>query len=155
MTGLRIQLLGTFVATLDQQPLVKLSLKKAQALLIYLACHPEPHQRESLLLLLWSDMSQHAAQKNLRQTLYRLRQMIPKCPAAGNGRVVPLILSDRHTVQLNPQADYQLDVHDFTNLLKASKTHWPEALALYRGDFLTDFFLSDSADFEELSLIHI
>lgn len=34
-------------------------------------------------------------------------------------------------------------------LLKQDESHWPEAIALYRGDFLTDIYLPDWAPFEE------
>ena len=85
MPILSLALLGQISITLDDQPLVRLPTKSAQALLIYLACRPEVHQRESLMTLLWPAKSSHLAQTNLRQTLYRLRHELPQLPARKGG----------------------------------------------------------------------
>lgn len=149
MSELSLALLGSFEALHDGRALTHFRAKTAQALLIYLTCQPEPHPREQLMTLLWPGMPQPSAQQNLRQSLYLLRQAIPELVTkSGNGRV-PFLLADRQTVQVNPDGRYHLDVTAFTQLLQQGEAHWPEAMSLYRGDFLADFYLPDSAPFEE------
>ena len=89
--------------------------------------------------------SQESAQVNLRQTIYRLRQAVPEVSSKVDTALVPLIFSDRQTVQLNPDADVRLDVARFTWLVEDDPL---EAVGLYRGDFLADFYLPDSVAFE-------
>jgi predicted ATPase/DNA-binding SARP family transcriptional activator len=101
------------------------------------------------MTLFWPDLPQSSAGKNLRQSLYRLRQVIPELPARDGDGSLPFLLADRQTVQINPDATYDLDVLTFTALLRGPQKGWPEAVCLYRGDFLPDFYLPDSAPFEE------
>jgi DNA-binding SARP family transcriptional activator len=87
----------------------------------------------------------------MRQTLYRLRKLIPEVQSkhgdepvlSGAEVAVPFLLSNRQTIQINPDADYFLDVAIF------DKGNPAQAIPLYRGDFLADFFLPDSEPFEE------
>ena len=56
------------------------------------------------MTLLWPDMPLESAQVNLRQTIYRLRQAI-------SGKTdVPLIITDRQTIRINPDVEVHLDV---------------------------------------------
>jgi DNA-binding SARP family transcriptional activator len=72
MPKLSLSLLGLFAASLDDRPLTNFRTKSVQALLIYLACEPRPHQRESLVGLFWPELPQASAQKRLRDSLYLL-----------------------------------------------------------------------------------
>ncbi len=160
MPALSLALLGQVSITLDERPLSRMPTKGAQALLVTLACRPEVHHRESLMTLLWPAKSAHLAQTSLRQALYLLKKEIPHLyAAAGNGEV-SLLRADRQTVQINPDGNYELDVARFTQLVAclplASQPLSSQAVeslrtavALYRGDFLADFTLPDSAPFEE------
>jgi predicted ATPase/DNA-binding SARP family transcriptional activator len=149
MDGLALALLGPFVATYGQQPLLQFRTKAVQALLVYLACEPESHPRETLMALLWPELPRESTQGSLRQNLYLLHQAIPALPVRSGAGTVPLVLAGRQSVQIHPEARYELDVSAFLELLSHDPSHWPEAVALYRGDFLADFFLPDSAPFEE------
>jgi DNA-binding SARP family transcriptional activator len=149
---LSILLLGPTKITLDSSgDTAPLSFRtnKVQALLCYLAVEAlrQPglgFRREALMALLWPDMPLKSAQDNLRQTLYQLRKAVPTTGSHG------LMLSDRLTIQMHPAADYELDVAQFQNLLqeKPDQLALEKAAALYRGDFLANFFLSDSDDFD-------
>ena len=78
MPGLTLSLLGPFEAQLDGHQLTTFRTNKVKALLIYLTVEKErPVLREFLMQLLWPDTPRESAQTNLRQTLYRLRKMIP------------------------------------------------------------------------------
>ena len=144
MLNLSVALLGSFEAILGEQPLPPFRTKSVQALLIYLLCEADqPHQREALMTLLWPDLPLLSAQANMRQTLYRLRKLIPEVTGGDGDAVVPFLLVNRQTIQINPDADYFLDVDAFV------KGDPAQVITLYRGDFLVDFYLPDSEAFEE------
>jgi serine/threonine protein kinase/WD40 repeat protein/DNA-binding SARP family transcriptional activator len=159
MTVLSIYLLGPFRAELEGETLTDFRTRKVQALLIYLAAETQAHKRDRLLELLWPGLPERSARSNLRQIIYHLRQLLPDPP--GNGQ--PLLIINRQEIQLNPQAEVTVDVTQFQALLDQSQAHnhldlflcadcrrdLEQAVALYRGDFLADFYLDDSNEFEE------
>ncbi|MEM7134848.1 MAG: tetratricopeptide repeat protein [Chloroflexota bacterium] len=152
MSNLALSLLGPFEALYNRQAVGSFRTKKLQALLIYLVVESATvHQRDAIMALLWPDLPQPSAQVNLRQILYQLRQLIPTVEARTDLSPVPLLLSDRRTIQLNPSASVCLDVARFEKLLRyePSLIQLAEAIPLYRGDFLSDFYLTDSESFEE------
>lgn len=152
MEGLSLSLLGSFEATLDKQPIRSFRTRLAQAILIYLACQPERQRRETLMALFWPDQPQAAAQQNLRQNLYFLRQTIAEVAARDGAQSVPLILSDRDSLQINPEAAVTVDAKRLgvlLHLIRPEPNELVEAVNLYRGNFLEDFYLSDNTDFEE------
>ena len=159
MAQLSLALLGPLLVTRDGQPVTGFESAKVRALLVYLAVEADrPHHRDALAGLLWPEQSDQAARTNLRQALANLRQTIGDRAAAP-----PFLQVTRATVQFNRAGDCTLDVADFLGLLAACATHphrRPQtcascaerparAVALYRGPFLAEFFLSDSAGFEE------
>ena len=153
MTTLSLSLLGPFAATFNGRALTHFRSNRAQALLIYLAAERAyPHPREALMELLWPGLPQKSAQVNLRQTLYQLRQLTNNEETAATVETtVPLLLTDRHTAQLHPDVALELDVDHFSHLLQGNpgQEQLEDAATLYRGDFLCDFYLPDSAPFEE------
>jgi predicted ATPase/DNA-binding SARP family transcriptional activator len=152
VSGLSFSLLGQFAITVDDKPFDGLRLRPAVALCVYLVCRPERHRREHLMALLWPDWPPAAAQQNLRQNLYVLRQTFPEVAARVGRGPGPFLLSDRGTVQLNPEADVFVDATRFSQLLaqpQPSPIQLAEAVNLYQGDFLADFYLPGSEPFEE------
>jgi len=114
-------------------------LVKAKALLFYLACNPQTHSRASLAALLWSDLPETKARTNLRTVLSRLR------PDFGE-----YIIANRQAIKINPDTPYWLDVQVFEQgLSQASPSSMREALTLYRGDFLGNFYIQGALSFEE------
>jgi predicted ATPase/DNA-binding SARP family transcriptional activator len=134
-----------------------------RALLAYVAIESErPHNREKLAGLLWPNQPGVVARSNLRQTLANLRQAI------GDEIAQPPFLNiTRESIQFNIKANHWLDVTAFSTLLAASEKHlhrhadtckrcaqWlHQAVELYRGNFLDNFYVSDSWTFEEWVLI--
>lgn len=115
---------------------------KGQALLYYLATTGRPSSRSSLAGLLWGDMPEETARANLRLTLSRVRKALDDDLA-----------TSRATVDLKP--GYGLDITDFFRLVEGDKKpreSIPEAISLYRGDFLDDFDVSDTLEFENWML---
>ena len=147
---LTLSLLGSFQASLNDNPITKFRSNRVQALLIYLAVEQAntPHQRDKLLDLFWPGMPQKSAQNNLRQTIYQLRQAIP------DHNNIPFIIATRKTIQRNPDYPLHCDVTHFEALLTQSNQAWTEAITLYRGDFLEDFYLPDAHTFEEWATRH-
>jgi predicted ATPase/DNA-binding SARP family transcriptional activator len=152
MPGLRLLLLGSPRLEREEKPL-KLSRRKAVALLAYLAVTGEAHQRETLAVLFWPDHDQSRAHANLRRDLSVLNKTL------GDG----WLQIDRESVRLAQRDGFWLDVEHFRRLLAAYETHehpadevcsdciplLTEAVALYRGDFTAGFTLPDSPDFDE------
>ena len=164
MSRLSIALLGHFQVSVDGQP-VSFPTDKAQALLAYLAVESaRPHRRDALAGLLWPDQPQDKARQSLRQALFHLRQTIADSDEK-NGQ--PFLLVDRHSIQFNTASDHSLDVAVFQSLVHACRVHQHRRLGgclsclqrlrelvdLYRCHFLDQFFLSDSAAFEEWALL--
>ncbi|KAA3661266.1 MAG: transcriptional regulator, partial [Chloroflexi bacterium] len=167
MSTLSLSLLGPFQALLDKRPLPKFRTFRVKALLIYLTMEAtQQHQRDALMALLWPEVSQEAAQVNLRQTLYQLRKIIPELNEKSGDGTAPFLLVDRKVVVVNTAVSFHIDVTTFTSLLdKVSKHDHPnlltcdscqekltQAVASYRGDFLADFYLADSANFADWAL---
>ncbi|KPK11168.1 MAG: hypothetical protein AMJ56_06610 [Anaerolineae bacterium SG8_19] len=165
MADLSLGVFGPFQGNLGTAPLPGFRTLKVQALLVYLAIEQDPHSRESLMTLLWPGLPERSARGNLRQIIYYLRKMIPEVTSresGGNG-LVPLFIANRSTIQLNPVAAIEVDAHHFESCLQSSQNHihldllacrdcryqLEKAIGLYRGDFLEDFYLDDSNEFEE------
>ncbi|MEM7336689.1 MAG: BTAD domain-containing putative transcriptional regulator [Chloroflexota bacterium] len=144
---LQLSLLGSLTVQWAQRPLSKLTAQKVQALLIYLAVESNRvHQRDSLMALFWPDYPQKSAQQSLRQTLYLIKQALPSSEIDA-----PFILTERITVAWNPDAPLSLDVLRFEQLFANDRfpNEWQQAVDLYSGHFLADFYLPDSEPFEE------
>jgi DNA-binding SARP family transcriptional activator len=163
MAQLVLSLLGPLQATLDGVPVAGFESQKMRALLAYLSLEADrPHARDALAGLLWPNQIDQDARNNLRQALANLRQALDDQRATP-----PYLRITRDTVQFNRASDHQIDVVVFSDHLTACDQHLhrhPEtcrscgqrlqqAAALYRGSFLDQFFLNDSAAFEEWVLL--
>jgi adenylate cyclase len=156
MARLTIHLLGPVQVTLDGQPIAGFETEKGRASLAYLAAEPDrTHRREALAEMFWPGRAEGAARANLRHTLARLRQVI-----GDRGAEPPFLVPTRHTIRLNGSTDAWIDVAAFSALLPGHQPIGPAtnphtvhqleaAVRLYRGPFLEDLSLPDSADFEE------
>ena len=162
MSQLTLSFLGQCQVVLEGEPITGFRTQKVQALLACLAVEPQTaHRRERLMTLLWPGMPETSARANLRQILFHLRQAIPDF--AANGAVVPLLIANRHTIQLNPEARVAIDTEQFAALLVQVQRHehvdllschacyqtLQTAVSLYQGAFLANFYLDDSNEFEE------
>lgn len=148
----KISLLGSFqVFTGDQKP-VQFVADSSRALLAYLAASPDvPHSRESLASLIWPDHNRSSGFNNLRQALKRLKDSV-----GDDVTETPLVLTEKKTIQINPEAKLWVDVQSFEEaILNAQQARiedsipfFEDALYLYRGEFLNDFHIK-SYPFEE------
>jgi predicted ATPase/DNA-binding SARP family transcriptional activator len=154
---LRLRFLGGCEISLPDGP-VHLETAKTRALLVYLACNPSPQPRHTLMGLLWGELPEANARRNLRRALWNLRRQL------SNPALPPPIFSDRETVCFNREFAHWSDVETFetacSHLDPAPPTAAPglhrdqarQAADLYKGEFLEGFFVDDAAAFEEWSL---
>ncbi len=128
MTGLRLTLLGGFTAHLDATEPLAIPMRRAQALLAYLAVPSrQTHPRDKLAALLWGDLPREEARARLRHTLFAIRR------ALGNSSALRM---DSDTVMLEPRA-LTVDVSEFERLATSrDRARLEDAVALYRGEFL-------------------
>ena len=110
-----------------------LSQPKRLALLAYLATpgSREFHRRDELLAVFWPEHDQERARAALNRAIYYLRQSLGSSVIVSRGDDEIALASDA----------IWCDAAAFEEAIVA-KDH-ARALALYRGDFLTGFFVSD------------
>jgi DNA-binding SARP family transcriptional activator len=134
---LSIALLGPPQILRDGNPL-KVPRRKSRALLYYVAAQDVPVTREQILAFFWPDDNRAAAQQLLRTSLYGLRKALGEA-----------LLISEEVVTLH--ADTRIDIRDFEAALMAASPDIASltgALALYRGEFLADFYLPDTVAFD-------
>ncbi len=141
--SLKLHLMGAFTLELNGRPLTQLRSQTTEALLIYLLAHKQPVRREFLADFFWDGRSQTQAAANLRAVLSSLRK-----------HLADYLTITRHTVAFNHEQPYWVDAFVLEKTLQIElRTDTPsienleKALALYRGDFLTGFHLSESPGF--------
>ncbi len=140
---LRIKLLGSPSVMVGDQPLVGFVSIKSQALLYYLAATEESHRRDVLAALLWGDVPDATARKNLRDVLSNLRQLIG-----------PFLAITRQEVGLNADAPINCDSQALLRTVQSARSLEPLAAAveLHEGVFLDGFHVPNAPLFEEWML---
>ena len=141
MAMVRLSTLGALDLTAESQTAELrhlLQQPKRIGLLVYLRLHASrgPVRRDTLLGMFWPDLPQDRARRALSQALYVLRQSL------GNGLVDT---TGQETVSVDASGIW-CDVAQFEEALTRGIRE--DALALYHGDFLDGFFLSDAPEFE-------
>ena len=149
--SLTVTTLGRLDIRWKGQPVPGLTLRKTQALLVYLAMNPRPHDRGRLAGLLWGDRPEEQARRNLRHALCELRRHLG--PALLDG--------DRLSIGLSPDIPCQVDALIFQAEIERARSarrgreseaaigHLQAAVALYQGEFLAGFDLPGCPEFEE------
>ncbi|HKF38127.1 MAG TPA: hypothetical protein VKB35_14630, partial [Ktedonobacteraceae bacterium] len=138
------------------------ALRKAQALLLYLAVEGGLHPRSKLAALLWPGSESHDARTALRNALTLLRGLLADANASAADH--SHLLSERELLGLDPQVPLELDltvVQQAWKEAQALSTIPPEpqraalvaqlqqALSLVRGPFLDGFWLREETAFDE------
>lgn len=142
-TQLTIRLFGPPEIQVAGVPLLTLHNYKARALLFYLVVTGQPHTRDHLATLLWSESPDSNARHSLRTSLYHLRQVLH---AQG---ISESLVGDGDLVYFRLSND-ACDILRFNQLLTlGNESGLAEAVSLYRGPFLQGFTLSDAPVFEE------
>src|SRR5690349_11666843 len=132
MSTVQLSLLGPFLLKVDERP-IRLPTHKGEALLAYLALHREVHSREQIASIFWGDSPQELARRSLRTALSSLRKELGE----------DFVISDRETLQLNPEFLLQVDVHQMEKQAREVSAGNSQAYidpSLYGGDLLKDFY---------------
>ena len=131
----RLRLLGRLELSIDDGTSVRLSTRKAGALIAYLAMAPaHTASREELATLLWGSCSDQQARQSLRQALVLLRKDL-KQP--------DFIRSNTDRVEFLPE-QWWVDACEFERLTKSSdRTELSQAAGLFGGEFLAGFSLDE------------
>lgn len=151
MVRLSIRLLGAVDIKLDEKPVTGFVSGKAQALLIYLVVTGRACPRATLATLFWGDYGETSARRSLSKALSNLRQLVGD-----------FLQIDRHSAAFRMSSQHWVDVVHFVQALEGIATHAPsvqtgpvlmgrdqqQAVALYRGEFLSGFQVADAPDFE-------
>ncbi len=147
--SLTLHLMGTFAIELNGRSVTQLRSQTTEALLIYLIAHKQPLRREHLADFFWDGRSHSQAAANLRAVLSNMRKHLDD-----------YLIITRHTVAFNHEQDYWVDALALEKSLQEElRADTPDieqlerALALYRGDFLAGFHLSESPGFETWAAI--
>src|SRR5437016_300704 len=155
---LRLNVLGPPEVMHDGRRLT-FALRKAQALLLYLAVEGGMHPRGKLAALLWPDSEPADARKTLRNALTLLRSLLADASAAHSH-----LLAEQDLLGLNPQAPLELDLdivqqayHQIQRLSTipseeqraALVAQVQQALSLVRGPFLDGFWLREETSFDQ------
>ncbi len=150
---LKIYTLRDFRILRSEKPVEYLRSRKAQALMVYLACTPKSHSREVLADLFWSESSQTRALSNLRDAIHALRTHLE-----------PFIDITRYSIALNPESGVWIDVAELEAALALIRERGDTitaetaikiemALKLYQKDFLEGFYLRGALGFEEWQVV--
>jgi DNA-binding SARP family transcriptional activator/predicted ATPase len=144
--GLQISLLGKPIVKRDGVAVVGFISAKAQALLFYLVATHRPHTRNLLAGLLWSEMPDVQARKNLRNVLSNLNSLLG-----------PHLLITRDEAAFNADPACWIDIEVFQNSLAGNLTRTNldslhNAVELYQGDFLDGFYADGALAFEEWAI---
>lgn len=126
---IRLRLLGRLVLTRGCDPApIRLSTRKAGALVAYLAMSPDQvASREELATLLWGDCSDSQARQSLRQALAFLRKDLGS---------PDFFIADADMVRLAPGL-WSVDALEFESLSKSQDpADLDKAVDLFCGDFL-------------------
>ncbi|HLI05321.1 MAG TPA: AAA family ATPase [Ktedonobacteraceae bacterium] len=136
------------------------ALRKAQALLLYLAVEGGMHSRNRLTALLWPGSEPADARRSLRNALVLLRQVLADAPDSPH----PHLVSEGDLLGLNLQAPFELDLEAvqqaYQQVLRLSTApppaqselpgaHLQQALTLVRGPFLDSFWLGEETPFDD------
>src|SRR5256714_10113247 len=135
------------------------ALRKAQALLLYLAVEGGMHPRSKLAALLWPDSEPADARKTLRNAITLLRSLLTDASAAHSH-----LLAEQDLLGLDPHAPFELDLDVVQQAYQQARrlstlpseqqraalvTQVQHALSLARGPFLEGFWLREEAPFDE------
>jgi len=158
---LRLSVLGTPEVFHDGIRLT-FSLRKAQALLLYLAVEGGIYPRSKLAAFLWPDSEPHDARTALRNALALLRTLLADTDTSSAAH--SHLLQSGDLLGLDPQAPLDLDLHRVQQAYQQAQlftrppteeqrsaliTYLEQALVLVRGPFLDGFWLREEAPFDE------
>jgi DNA-binding SARP family transcriptional activator len=138
------------------------SLRKAQALLLYLAVEGGMHPRSKLAAFLWPDSAAHDARTSLRNAIALLRTLLTDTDVSPSPH--SHLRLERDLVGLDRNSSFELDLEVVQQAYQEARrfstvpaepqrvalvAQCQQALALVHGPFLDSFWLGEEAPFDE------
>ena len=139
MDCLKIYLLGGMQVLWKERPLLPFPTHSTRSLFAYLVTYRQrAHTRNRLAGLFWGDFPETRAQRNLNNTLWRLRHALP----------AEYVRVEGDTIGFNTASDFWLDLAEFERIADSCSISDPQsairslhsAIELYRGDFLEGWY---------------
>ena len=152
MGTLNIRMMGSFSINKDREDLFSKLSSKSAAIIALLVCNENRKMaRDKLASVLWAD-SFETANYNLRYNLWNIKKVIP-CDASGN----EFIISTKDYCCINPDYGFECDLMALEGIdLKEGEKEDKKlidklifARKNLKGDFLDQFYIKDSDDFNE------
>ncbi len=131
MTMIQLYLLGTFRVTTGDPPTeTRVSVRHGRYLLLYLALHAHTTlARSHVAGTLFPEMPEERARRLLSQTIWRLRNVLPR----------EVIVSSYDTISLGQNV--WVDLVEFSRLAQGESVEdWQQAVTLYKGDLCPDCY---------------
>jgi len=137
------------------------SLRKAQALLVYLAVEGGMHPRGKLATFLWPDSDPPDARNALRNAIALLRSLLAGADSSAEQH--SHLLSEHELLGLDPHTPLEFDLDVMQQAWKQAQglsaflsepqraelvAQWQHALSLVRGPFLDGFWLGEETAFD-------
>jgi len=155
-----ISFFGIVTAKNSSGEKISLHGRKTSALLAYLLVTKREQSRDALANLFWPDLNEKDSKNNFRVALARISKRLGTTDK-------PFLLADRKTVQFNPEAIMDIDIHQFEKSINGSKIHehnsragcascckaLTKAVALYQAEFMQGFFLEGCDTYDEWQLL--
>ncbi|MCK5934943.1 MAG: hypothetical protein KAG89_22640, partial [Fulvimarina manganoxydans] len=135
---LRIHLLGKLTFRLNEEPIRWFPTDRVRALLLILAMSPTlTEQRSTLANLLWSEVNDKSARRNLRRCLLRLRKVVGDDVVVATRQTIGLVSaeSDYNTFQALTQSNNHND--------------WQTAVDLIQSEMVEGFVLKNAPLFDD------
>lgn len=139
---LQIACLGPLKIKKGEIPITELDSVKAQALLCYLVVDGRLQQRQAMANLLWGELPEADARRNLRGVIMKLRQSVGE----------EFFDVSHQTIAFNRETVYELDCALFALGNERGQQDWQvlaETAVLYRGEFLEQFYVRQAPEFED------
>ncbi|MBB6217552.1 DNA-binding SARP family transcriptional activator [Anaerosolibacter carboniphilus] len=131
MHSIQVKMLQAPMVFKDQEQVI-FPFRKAEALFYYLVVNGQA-SRDELVDLLWGEVEEETAKKNLRHAMYKIRKAFD----------MDIIISPQKSlVMINPEIEIFTDLKQFM-------TDEEKGMDAYGGEFLQGFLVKDGEKFEE------
>jgi DNA-binding SARP family transcriptional activator len=131
--------------------LIHVPVRKALALLAYLACEPGWHARGQLAFLFWPEKDEAGGRTSVRKILLYLNETLGQPD-------VPFLNASREAIAFNAACDAQGDVFELESAARLARSSETPAdlldrleliVGTVRGEFMAGFGIADAFEFED------
>ena len=120
--------------------------EKSKGILLYMVLNNKEYHRNQLKQLFWCDFSEDSANRNLRHAIWNIRKVFRSVDLDFD----VLINVSKSVIRLNESLVIERDIDSFERLMAhevISEDEVIRCLENFGQDFLENFFISDSQDF--------